>query len=154
MDEGRKDSVFLGQENPIHQNKVIWMEGACSLNLAKKTSMAKCSSPKPLRTHHLQHKVAITLEAGSLLGKDVGNKIQESLSVLLRMHSRNLCPRLWEERKHQQFNRAVPPPSPHHHHPQPPHCSDPRNSLSREIVKPRKERLWGTLTPCLTVLAA
>lgn len=27
MDEGRKDSVVLGQENIIRQNKGIWMEG-------------------------------------------------------------------------------------------------------------------------------
>lgn len=35
MDEGRKDSVVLGQENIIRQNKGIWMEGACSLNISK-----------------------------------------------------------------------------------------------------------------------
>lgn len=38
MDEGRKDSVVLGQENIIRQNKGIWMEGACTLNLAKRSN--------------------------------------------------------------------------------------------------------------------
>lgn len=35
-DKGKKESVFLGQEKPICQDGMIWMEGACSLNLAKK----------------------------------------------------------------------------------------------------------------------
>lgn len=45
--EGReiKDNVCLGQENPTHQNEAIWMEGAYSLNLAKKRSNGQIQLP-------------------------------------------------------------------------------------------------------------
>lgn len=49
-------------------------------------------APSLSEPHHLEHTAAVTMESGSLLGKDVGNKIQESLSILLRMDSRDLCP--------------------------------------------------------------
>lgn len=45
VDERRKDSVCLGQENPTHQNEVMWMEGACSLNLVKKRSNGQTQLP-------------------------------------------------------------------------------------------------------------
>lgn len=51
--------------------------------------------PTSLSEHcHLEQKAAVTTETVSLLGKNVGNKIQESLSILLRMDSRDLGPSL------------------------------------------------------------
>lgn len=44
-DTGREDSVFLGQEKPVHQDGMVWMEGACSLNLAKKRSSGQIQFP-------------------------------------------------------------------------------------------------------------
>ena len=74
------------------------MEGACSLKLAKEEEklVARTSTVPPCLSgsHHLKHRAAVTMKSGSLLGKDVGNKIQESLSILLRVDSRDLCPRL------------------------------------------------------------
>lgn len=91
--------ISEGQEGPTQQDGVIWMEGACSLKLAeeeKKKLVARTSTIPPCLSdpHHLKHRAAVTMKSGSLLGKDVGNKIQESLSILLRMDGRDLCPRL------------------------------------------------------------
>lgn len=72
------------------------MGGACSLKLAKEEEklVARTSTVSPCLSgpHHLKHRAAVTMKSGSLLGKDVGNKIQESLSILLRVDSRDLCP--------------------------------------------------------------
>ena len=74
------------------------MEADCSLKLAKEEEklVAKTSTIPPCLSdpNHRTHRAAVTMNSGSLLGKDVGNKIQESLSILLRMDSRDLCPRL------------------------------------------------------------
>lgn len=45
MDEGRKDRGCLGREDPTHRDKVIWMEGAYSLNLAKKRRNGQIQLP-------------------------------------------------------------------------------------------------------------
>jgi len=90
--------ISEGQEEPTQQDGIIWMEADCSLKLAKEEEklVAKTSTIPPCLSdpNHRTHRAAVTMNSGSLLGKDVGNKIQESLSILLRMDSRDLCPRL------------------------------------------------------------
>lgn len=120
------------------------MGGACSLKLAKRGAEKYIEHPQfphALSPHHLKHRAAVTMKSGSLLGKDVGNKIQESLSILLRVDSRESLLPACEEGVEQGVSPHSPPllPSPLPFFPPnisipspfillPPHCSGTRGS--------------------------
>lgn len=92
--KGRKNNVFLGARMNLEWSYIDGRSLQPEFSKGGREVVARISTVPPSlsEAHHLLSKAAITTESGRLLGKDVGNKIQESLRILLWMDSRDLCP--------------------------------------------------------------